>query len=494
MSSTLKTRLHRTFWLLLFVVFPLAYVPAPVLESLPQTWVRFPKGEQPDAFIPKIVVFVVVWLLGAGLAGASLRGRGQPLPPAARRTLAWCAAFVGVLLASSLFTSSYSNVVLPYLGNRLEGVLLTLFEAAWYSFTPLAAVLAAQRVVSLNFLLNAVVVGALAVGGWTLAEAYGFAPLALVVPGSSVGGNLRATLGHQGYVAAYLGVVLVFWAVWRVLTKLRPLDVVVAAGLGAGLVASGGRAGLLAAVLVLSLFGLYTLRFAAYRKTVAGLFVVLSLVGWGVVRTSGHAQTRLERVATAVQGDDPSVQHRFLFWRLALKAIPQSPLVGYGPYSFSSVAWRVADPQDARALIGDFLPTELAQDAVRVGKIAFYQDPTTQRLHAKVMNPYAVHNYLLDLSLASGLPAALLFVAFVAACARQLYRRRTPLATAALLALTTYLVYGMFWFPTHLVDPLVWSLAGLGLVGREAAAQPEARRPGLAGRGAVYGLERAPSG
>ena len=222
MSSTLTTRLHRTFWLLLFVVFPLAYVPAPVLESLPQTWVRFPKGEQPDAFIPKIVVFVVVWLLGAGLAGASLRGRGQPLPPAARRTLAWCAAFVGVLLASSLFTSSYSNVVLPYLGNRLEGVLLTLFEAAWYSFTPLAAVLAAQRVVSLNFLLNAVAVGALAVGGWTLAEAYGFAPLALVLPGSSVGGNLRATLGHQGYVAAYLGVVLVFWAVWRGVDEAAP--------------------------------------------------------------------------------------------------------------------------------------------------------------------------------------------------------------------------------------------------------------------------------
>ena len=59
---------------------------------------------------------------------------------------------------------------------------------------------------------------------------------------------------------------------------------------------------------------------------------------------------------------------------------------------------------------------------------------------------------------------------FVSVCAWQLRRRRAPLATAALLALAMYLLYGMFWFPTHLVDPLVWSLVGLGLVGTGAAA------------------------
>ena len=389
--STLEKRLHRTFWLLLFVVFPLAYVPASVLERLPQTWVRFPAGEQPDAFIPKIAVFVVVWLLGASLTLASVGRRGRPLPTSPRRTLAWCAAFIAVLVASSLFTSSYSNVALPYLGDRVEGVLLTLFEAAWYSFTPLAAVLAAQRVLPLDYLLNAMVGGAVAVSSWTLAQAYGFEPLALVLPGVTVGGNLMATLGHQGHVAAYLGVALVFWTVWRVLTKVRLPDVAVTALLSAGLVASGGRAGLLAAVMTLFLFGLYTVRFAAYRKTVVGLFVVLSLVGLGVVRTSGHAQTRLGRVATAVQGDDPSVQHRLLFWRLALKAIPQSPLVGYGPYSFSSVAWRVADPQDARAIIGDFLPAGLAQDAVRRGQNSFLSGPdhaaTARQGHEPLRGP-----------------------------------------------------------------------------------------------------------
>ena len=119
--------------------------------------------------------------------------------------------------------------------------------------------------------------------------------------------------------------------------------------------------------MTLAAFGLYTVRHATYRKTIIALFTLLSLVGLGVARTSGHAQARLERVAVAAQGEDPSVQYRLIFWRLALKAILQKPIVGYGPYSFSSVAWRMADPEDARAIIGDFLPHDLAQDAVRVG-------------------------------------------------------------------------------------------------------------------------------
>ena len=122
-ASTLEKRLHRTFWLLLFVVFPLAYVPAAVLERLPQTWLSFPKGEQPDAFIPKIVVFVLVWLLGAGLALESVRRRqGKRLLAApSRRTLLWCGAFITALVASSLFTFSYSNIALPFFERPCRG-------------------------------------------------------------------------------------------------------------------------------------------------------------------------------------------------------------------------------------------------------------------------------------------------------------------------------------------------------------------------------------
>lgn len=493
LRPNLEKRLHATFWALLFIGFPLAYAPSSVLERLSGDLISFPAGEQPDAFIPKIAVFTVVWLLGAGLALMSLKGRRENplLTESPRRALLWCAAFVAVLLVSSLFTSSYSNVTLPYLGDRAEGVLLTLFEAAWYSLAPIAAILGARRVLPFAFLLTLMVGGALAVSVWTLAEAYGFAPLALFVPGATVGGNLRATLGHQGHVAAYLGVALVFWAGWRVLSKeVRPWDVVILMILTAGLVASGGRAGLIASAATLALSGLNGMRFPAYRTAILGLSLTLSLAAFGVVRSSSHAQSRLERVAVAAKGDDPSVQHRLLFWRLALKAIAEQPLVGYGPYSFSSIAWQMASPQDARMLIRDFLPPDLAQDAVRVGKVAFYRESDTQRLRAKVMNPYAVHNYLLDLSLASGLPAALLFMLFVSACAWQLHRRHAPLATAALLALMMYLIYGLFWFPTHLVDPLVWSLVGLGLVGAEAAA-PKPRPVPARGKSADYALAKS---
>ena len=96
--------------------------------------------------------------------------------------------------------------------------------------------------------------GALLVGLWTIVEAHGLEPLSLLDPQTLLRPNLLASMGHQAYVAAFVGVALVFWSSWRLLSaRLRPLDVVAITLLAAALVASGGRAGLLAAIIVLSL-------------------------------------------------------------------------------------------------------------------------------------------------------------------------------------------------------------------------------------------------
>ena len=105
------------------------------------------------------------------------------------------------------------------------------------------------------------------------------------------------------------------------------------------------------------------------------------------------------------------------------------------------------------------------------------------------MNPYGVHNYFLDIAFASGLPALLLFYGlFCSPALKLLYEARTPLALATLLALSTYLLYGMFWFATQNVDPLIWALVGLGIGSVPDAPSREAVKPRQ-----TRGLEAAPS-
>lgn len=113
-------------------------------------------------------------------------------------------------------------------------------------------------------------------------------------------------------------------------------------------------------------------------------------------------------------------------------------------------------------MVTEFLPRETAETSLRIGRLVLYRGEDAG-LVLQSLDPYRVHNYLLDIAFASGVPVALLFLGFVAASLRALWRERTPLALATALALLTYLLYGMAWFATPNVDPLVWGLLGLGL-------------------------------
>ncbi len=184
--------------------------------------------------------------------------------------------------------------------------------------------------------------------------------------------------------------------------------------------------------------------------------------------TSPHAQTRLERLGIAVQGQDPATSHRLIFWQVGLRAIFERPLSGYGIDAFGNAAWFFASPEEAREMITEFLPRETAEQSLRLGKLVLYRNPEAGLVLA-ALEPYRIHNYLLDIAFASGVPVALLFMGFIAASLRALYRARTPLSLATALALLTYLLYGMAWFATPNVDPLVWGLLGLGLGSLEVA-------------------------
>ena len=250
-------RLHVLFWFLLFVVFPLATVPTPLLTLLRGEGAAFPDGVFAEAIIPKLVVFVVLWPLGLGLVFWEHRARQAQsahkqarVRPLVSTPLVWLWPFLVVLIASSLFNRTNLNFELPGVHGRVESVLATLLEAAWYSLIFVTYKLVSSRVLPLKTPLKWMAGGALAVALWTLLEAYGVGPLALLgsVLGRNASSGIGASMGHHGFLAAFLGVTLVVWSAWRVLSgRVRLTDAGVTGVLSAALVASGGRAGILAA-------------------------------------------------------------------------------------------------------------------------------------------------------------------------------------------------------------------------------------------------------
>lgn len=460
------SRAQRLFWLLLFVAFPLAIMPKELLQLVPGNVVTLPENGFAEVLIPKLAVFVVLWGIGArqvyGLwrrGELTLLGRRSPL----RRPLSWLLLFLSASLVVSLLNPAPLGLSLPLIASRYESILFRLLETSWYALTLLAAALMASRVLRPGWALHVMALGACLAGGWATLEAYGVDPLRLVDPNARVGINVQATMGHQSYVAAYVAVVLVFWVTWRLLeNRLRPLDGVIVGILSASLVASGGRAALLAALLSLSLLTLLWLRRRQRKGYLLLLGGVMLLAGTAPLLTSPHAQARLNRLGTAVQGEDPATSHRFIFWQVGARAITERPLTGYGIDAFGNAAWFFATPAEAEEMLTEFLPPRTAARAFRLGNLALYRTPNLG-LELQPVKPYRVHNYFLDIAFASGIPVLLLFIAFLASTCWALLRARTPLSLATLLALVTYMIYGMVWFATPNVDTLVWGLVGLGL-------------------------------
>ncbi len=477
-SSALRARrrLHKLFWGLLFLAFPLAIVPKEVLALVPKSVITFPENGFAEVLLPKLLVFVALWVIGARQAyllvrraESSVLSRTSPL----RRPLSWLLLFVAASFVVSLLNPAPLGLSLPLIPARYESILFRLLENAWYALTLIAAALSASRLLKLSWIYHLVALGASLAGLWALLEAYGVTPLRLIDPTARVGNNVQATMGHQSYVAAYLAVVLVFWVVWRLLARrLRLLDGLIIGFLTMCLVASGGRAGLLAALLSLSVFGVVWLRRQRRTRYLLLMGGVMLLAGAVPLLTSPHARARLDRLGSAVQGTDPAASHRLIFWQVGVKAILERPLTGYGIDAFGNAAWFFATPAQADEMLTEFLPPKTAARAFRLGNLALYRAPKSGTLELQPVKPYRVHNYFLDIGFASGIPVLILFIAFLLSTGWALFSARTPVSLATLLALVTYLIYGMVWFATPNVDTLVWGLVGLGLGSIWQAPEP----------------------
>ena len=234
--------------------------------------------------------------------------------------------------------------------------------------------------------------------------------------------------------------------------------------LTAGMTAAGGRAGIGATLVALVILGWTQAR---SRSRILRIVVVMALVAGTlatVIVAVPHARSQAERAGEALAGSDSSLGHRIIAWRIAGRVILAHPFAGVGPEGFGHAIWAAATPPEQAELLSEVLGFRPAPKSYAISDdVVVFRDPADGSLTSRVVTWDKAHSYVLDFALSSGLPALVLFVAFVFSSAIQLFRSPHPFARAVGTALVVAAVYGLAWFFTVNLDPFVWTLAGAGL-------------------------------
>lgn len=114
--------------------------------------------------------------------------------------------------------------------------------------------------------------------------------------------------------------------------------------------------------------------------------------------------------------------------------------------------------------LGDLLgDRELAEDEYTIsGNIMAFRD-STGRLVTPRLGWDKAHNYMVDLGLTAGIPSVALFLVFLVAGQVALWRSGSPLKEGVAVGWISFMVFGLAWFGTISLDPVIWVLVGAGL-------------------------------
>ena len=447
------------FWVLLFVIYPLALDPVAF---------SFSAGAERAVLLPKALVLGITCGVGllallANFPTTSLKTLTTSLPrwPLALQAML---ALVLFLLVDSWLAPG--DVAINILGSqsRVDGFLL---QAAWYGLCLIAAGLVVARVDTLNHALHSLHFGALLTALWTLAQSYGFEPVALISPTPYLQAYNPQHIAYgpmalTGLTAGYLAVVLV---VYIALQKKRTWYAAVHVSIvSAAIIATGNRTAPAAVIIVLvgwALSHMWHHNIAALRRLVFfSLFLLVAVVL--VQTTRSQVPEQLTRTQSLIQGQDTSWQLRLILWRTAALGVFDEPITGLGTRGFGSVLWRYLTPAQ-RDLVADMkLPDEARNVRYMGGSFFRYEIPEQEGI---VMNSVLIdkaHNYALDFIIANGWLATLLFASALVSGIMLLSAAGVDTQAVA-LGISVYLLFGLTWFATLQVDPIVWGLFGVGI-------------------------------
>ncbi|MDZ7703697.1 MAG: O-antigen ligase family protein [Trueperaceae bacterium] len=455
-------RLHQIFWVSILVIYPLAYNPY-----------RYPVGQEvylhPKAILLSLLVLYGLMVLLVSYPQLRLTQLPRQIIRAPKAIAAMIVFVIYLAVSGALVDYEISGVTWIGSNQRLDGVLI---QMAWYFLFVIGFALAQSNYVRLSRILSLAVMGACLTSLVFLLEAYGHSLAMYIVPNIVSVNEPLAPLGNEAFIAGYLAVVLASLIVYRSglgLSGRGAFVSVAAAGLlFAGVVATGNRASLVALLAVV--LGFFALSFVWRRREtparwpyLATLAVVLSLVSLVVV-TTREQEYQVSSLLRAVGGEDSSTSIRLMAWRAGLQISAEHPLFGLGPNGFHKTVWGYLTLEEQNRIINGRIP----ESAVDYRVPAFspnieYLLPGDQEYRTRLMPLDKAHNYFLDLSVTSGFVGLALFLLSMALALGRMAVSTSRMAHAVAAGLLVYLIFGIAWFATLAVDPVVWAFAGVGL-------------------------------
>jgi O-antigen ligase len=338
----------------------------------------------------------------------------------------WTALWVAMMAVLGLAMFDAADPLHAWIGtpDRRLGLL------AWITFPALflaghaCASRAATRVVA-----RAGTFGALVLGVWSAAEMVGHPPLGLEFADARAGGPFGqpAYLGAACLLLGPLAVAVAFDRDER--PAWRRAGALGAAGALLALALSQTRAAWVgAAIAAIAIAVQQRRRLARFGRTVlvAAIVVAAIAIGIGVATPLGGRATSTFDLSHGTSAS------RFDEWRIGAKTIADHPLLGVGPEGY-----RVVFPEEV--------------------------DSAYVRKYGGEVYPDRAHNGVLDVTLAGGIAAGLLYVALLVAALRHAWRavgRRDPLDVALGAAVIGYVIQQQFLFPLAELDPILWVLVG----------------------------------
>lgn len=297
---------------------------------------------------------------------------------------------------------------------------------------------------------RSMVVAALALGAWSVAEVVGGPLIGLATETRRLTGPYGSA-AYLGASAALFGGVAATVALDRSETRgWRVTATIATAGAAVALLGSGARAAWLGAAaagataLVARLrhrrrpAGTVTAR--APRQTggraVAGLVALVGVVALAVAPRLGDVLERSDGAASRLDE-----------WRVAVRVIVEQPLLGAGPEGYRLV-------------------------------FAAGVDDRYEQRYGRAVLPDRAHSGPLDVAVTLGLPGLALWLAAVGFVARRAWwaLRAGPSAAAALaLGWLAHLVQQLALFPVMELEVTAWALAGVLVAWRPAHPDPQHR-------------------
>jgi len=373
----------------------------------------------PAGLVPTGPMRWTVITLTTCVALGALVWRGVVVPRAMTRL--WI-ALLGVLLVATIAAVDPLSAWIGTPDRRL-GLLTWITFPALFLAGRACTEASASRVV-----LRASALGGIVLGVWSSAELLGHPPLGLHFADTRAGGPF----GQPAYLGAaclLLGPLTAASALDRGESPWwRRVGACGAAGALFALAASQTRAAWVGAAIAMIAIAVQRgeLRHSRRAKVIAAA-VALVAIAIGVASPLGA------RAVSTFDVEHGTSASRFDEWRIALRTIADHPLAGVGPEGY-----RVVFPQEVDAAY------------VKAYGVAVYPD--------------RAHNGILDVTVAGGVFAGLLYAALLALALRHAWRglrTRDPATVALGAAVIAYVVQQQFLFPLSELDPLLWVLVGM---------------------------------